>query len=248
MKFSIITVVYNASATIERTVSSVLSQKNVDIEYIVIDGGSTDGTTDFLKANKKLFDVFISEPDQGIYDAMNKGIGFATGDIIGFLNADDLYENDEVLSRVLDIFSTRGVQAVYGDVVYFNSESPNKVIRHYRSKFFSPKYLQFGLMPAHPTLFLKKNIYQQYGVFDPKFKIAGDFELIARVFSLNKIFYEYIPATLVRMQLGGISNKNSNSYIIINREIYQACKMNNIETNKLKLMVRYLLKITELMH
>ncbi|WP_215302565.1 glycosyltransferase family 2 protein [Polynucleobacter sp. AP-Jannik-300A-C4] len=246
MKISIITVVFNARKTIERSIRSVLSQKKVDIEYILIDGGSTDGTAEFLKANEDLFDVFVSEPDKGIYDAMNKGISLSTGEIIGFLNSDDFYEDEFVLSNVLDGFLTKNVEAVYGDVVYFNQDSPEKVDRYYSSKIFKPKYLKYGIMPAHPSLFFKKIIYDKYGLFDPRFKIAGDFELVARIFGNQKILSAYIPRIMVRMQLGGISNMNMESISIINDEIIQACKLNGIKTSKIKILFRYLFKLNQL--
>lgn len=246
MKFSIVTVVFNARNTVEKTINSVLSQKNVDIEYIVVDGGSTDGCAEYLLSRKNLLSHLISEPDRGIYDAMNKGLKLCSGDIIGFINADDYYEDDFVLDKVLKVFLDANVDAVYGDLVYFSAKTPNKISRYYNSKTFSPNRLKYGIMPAHPALFFKKSIYQTYGFFDPNFKIAGDFEFLARVFSSGNVSYKHIPLVLVRMQLGGVSNKNIKSAWIINNEIFLACKKNDVNASIFSLIARYLVKILEI--
>lgn len=246
MKFSIITVVYNAKDTIERTIKSVIKQKNVEIQYILIDGASNDGTIEILKANMSVFDTFISESDGGIYDAMNKGIALANGNIINFLNADDYYNDEYVLSKVARLFSTEEVDVVFGDLIYFSMKNPNKVTRYYSGKNFTSNSLKYGLMPPHPATFIKRNVYENYGLFDTNFKIAGDFEFILRIFFYNKVKYKHLPEILIRMQSGGISNKNFSSALIINKEIIYAFDINKIKVNKFMLLIRYFIKLKEL--
>jgi glycosyltransferase involved in cell wall biosynthesis len=246
MKISIITVCFNAAGTIAKTLDSIASQIDVDIEHIVIDGGSLDGTLEILKDSKAQFSAFISEPDSGIYDAMNKGLRLATGDIVGFLNADDLFAHPMVLWNISNYFGDKKIQAIFGDVEYFSAHNPEKMIRRYSSRNFTPKKLENGLIPAHPTLYLRRDVYDRFGLFNPEYKIAGDFEFIARVFKDSSISYKYIPEVMVRMQSGGLSNSGLRSNILINKEIQKACKENCIPTNKLKLFLRYPKKILEL--
>ena len=246
MKISIITVCFNAAGTIAKTLDSVASQTDVDIEHIVIDGGSKDGTLKILKDSEAQFSAFISEPDCGVYDAMNKGLRLATGDIIGFLNADDVFAHPMILRNISNHFGDKNIQAIFGDVEYFSANNPEKVIRRYSSSRFTPKKLEIGLMPAHPTLFLRRGVYNRVGLFNPEYKIAGDFEFVVRVFKSPTIPYQYFPEVMVRMQAGGLSNNGIKSNILINREIKKACKENSIPTNTLKLFLRYPHKLLEL--
>lgn len=245
MKISIITVVFNGEATIARAMESVLSQKNVEIEYIVIDGQSNDKTLEVIALYEKQVTHLISEKDEGIYDAMNKGIKLATGDVIGFLNADDFYTNSLVLAEVMTEFVDPMVEAVYGDLEYFRASRPTKVVRTYRSNQFHPAQLKRGLMPAHPTLFLRKNVYERFGLFDSSYKIAGDFEFIVRIFKDESLGFRYIPQKMVRMQMGGISTMGLSSTILLLNENIRACCNNGISTNYLFLLSRYPRKLLE---
>lgn len=245
MKISIITIVFNGEATIARAIESVLSQKNVEIEYIVIDGLSKDKTLEVIAPYAKQVTHLVSERDEGIYDAMNKGIRLATGDVVGLLNADDFYANPMVLSTVLQQFSDPLVDAVYGDLEYFRVKNPNKVARVYRSQYFHSGQLSRGLMPAHPTLFLRKNVYEKFGEFDPSYKIAGDFEFMIRIFKDGLINAVYLPLRMVKMQMGGISTGGFRSTLLLLKENMRACRQNGIPTNYLRLLSRYPAKLLE---
>ena len=242
---SIITVCLNSAATLERTLQSVLNQRGPKIEYIVIDGDSSDNTLDILNYFKGKLDIIVSEPDKGIYDAMNKGLKLATGEIIGLLNADDYYINPNVLQNISSKFDDPTIDAVFGDIEYFRSDKPQKAIRTYRSQGFSPKKLKNGLMPAHPALFLRKSIYDKYGLFDPSYKMAGDFEFVTRIFKNNTLKSIYLPEILVRMQMGGISTRGFKSHVVILQENMRACRTHGISTNYFKLILRYPKKLLE---
>ena len=243
MKVSIITVVYNNQLTTAHAIESVLSQDYPDIEYIVIDGKSTDGTIEVIKRYKERISLFISEPDQGMYDAMNKGLELATGDIIGILNSDDFYENKQVISQIAREFQTKNVDLVFGDLVYVNPDNLTKIVRYYSSAKSHPNKFAWGWMPAHPTCFLKRQVYQKYGNFKTDYQIASDYEFLTRVMARYKITYSYLPQVIVRMRTGGISNKNIVSNWILNKEIVRACAENNIQTNMLKVVSKYFTKI-----
>lgn len=244
MKFSIITVCYNSAKTIEKTLLSVANQDYKDIEYIIIDGKSSDETVSII--NNKLNKVkLISEKDAGIYDAMNKGLDMCTGDVIAFLNADDFYAYPEVISEVACIFKLNNLDAVYGDAAFFSSVKAGRVIRRYRSNFFSPSRLSWGWMPAHPTLFLHRSVFDKYGKFSVNYKIAGDFEFIVRAFRGGHISSQYIPKVLVNMQAGGVSNSGLKSKILLNSEVMRACRENGLSTNLMKLLCKYPLKFVE---
>jgi glycosyltransferase involved in cell wall biosynthesis len=180
MKISIITAVRNAERTIARTVESIRTQKDVEIEHIVIDGASSDNTLEILKQYEARISVLVSEPDMGIYDAINKGIKLATGDVIGILNSDDYYSSENVLFTVVGAFEKNPIDAIYGDLEYFHENNIDRVVRTYNSGNFKAENLYVGLMPAHPTLFLRKQVYEKYGLFNTGYRIAGDFEFIAR--------------------------------------------------------------------
>jgi glycosyltransferase involved in cell wall biosynthesis len=218
MKISIITVCFNSATTIESTIISVANQKNVEVEHIIIDGVSTDGTIEIV--NKyKCISKFVSEPDRGIYDAMNKGIALATGDVIGTLNADDFYANENVLEDVAKVFSDSNVDACYGDLVYVSQQNPIKIVRYWKSRDYVSGLFKSGWMPAHPTFFVRKSVYQRLGVFNLNYKIASDFELLFRFIEQHKIRTKYIPKVLVNMRLGGTTNKNVSNILKQNKEI-----------------------------
>jgi glycosyltransferase involved in cell wall biosynthesis len=245
---SIITVVRNAVATIQDTISSVASQIYENIEHIIIDGASTDGTLEVIRQHQDKLSFVLSEEDCGIYDAMNKGIQFSQGDILGFLNSDDMYANNQVITKVVDIVTKQKVDAVYGDLVYVSPDNFERVLRHYNSGWFNPKMIAKGYMPAHPTLFLRNSVFEEYGYFKIDYSIAADFEFVARVFGKDKLPYYYLPEVMVKMRQGGASTKNWKSNWILNKEILRACKENDINTNILKILSKYPKKLLGLMN
>lgn len=246
MKVTIITVVLNSQAYIEDCILSVLGQTYKDLEYIIVDGGSTDGTFNVIsKYSARIFKC-ISEPDQGIYDAMNKGIRLATGDIIGILNSDDYYVNRNVIATVVNEFITKGVDSIFADLVYVNPRNPDRITRYYKSSNFHPGKFSWGWMPAHPTFFVRRIYYEKYGLFKVDYKIAADFELLLRFLGKHRISYSYIPKILIKMRTGGKSTRNLMSNWQLNREILKACRENGIRTNMLKVVSKYFLKSFEL--
>lgn len=247
IKFSVITVSRNNVKTIERSINSVAIQKGVNVEHIIIDGASTDGTLEILKTFQSKFSYMVSEPDNGIYDAMNKGLHYATGDVICFLNSDDFYSSDTVFSRVAIEMERYNLDALMGDVSYFHESNPSRIVRRYRSNRFSPKKLAWGWMPAHPALFLRQEVFQKVGCFRDDYRIAGDFEFIARAFTNFLLRYKYYPDILVRMQLGGVSTGGWSSKIKLNQEMLRACRENGIRTNLPMILSRYPLKFLEML-
>lgn len=245
MRYSIITVVYNRVNVVEHAVRSVIGQQGVDVEYIIVDGGSTDGTLQLLEnlcgENVRL----ISEADHGIYDALNKGICNSTGEVIGVMHSDDFFINDHVLKDVTNVFEGSAVDAVYGDVEFVNPNNLQKVVRRYRSDHFSKEILSKGVMPAHTSLFLKKSVYDKFGLYNTNYKIAADFELVARLFKDEAICAKYLPKVLVRMRTGGISTGGLKNTILLNQEIIRACKENDIKTNWIRVLSKYPRKILE---
>ena len=228
MKISIITSVYNNQETIAEAMESVLSQTYPDIEYIIIDGGSSDNTVDIIKTYQDRLGAFISEPDNGIYDGLNKGINLATGDVIGFLHSDDLYQDNTVIEKVVQAFINNATDSVYGDLTYVNKIDPSKIIRFWQSGKFTLTKLNYGWMPPHPTFFVKCSIYQQYGVFDTSFKIAADYDLMLRFLGKVKISTFYIPSVLIKMRVGGASNKSLKNVIRKSTEDLRAMRNNQI--------------------
>lgn len=247
MKISVITVCYNSAKTLERTLRSVVEQDYQNVEHIVIDGGSSDGSADTLAAYRTGFAHLVSEPDYGIYDAMNKGLALARGEVICFLNADDLYASPKVLSQVARKMQTQKLDALMGDVGYFHEQSPRHIVRRYRSDRFTPERLSWGWMPAHPALFLNKRVVQRVGKFRTDFRIAGDFEFIVRTFHGYALRYEHIPEMLVLMQTGGASTGGWRSKMLLNREVLRACRENGVQTHMLKILSKYPAKLLELM-
>ena len=228
MKISIITSVYNNQETIAEAIDSVLSQTYPNIEYIIVDGGSTDNTVNIIKSYQDRLDTFISEPDKGIYDGLNKGINLATGDVICFLHSDDLYSDNTIIEQVAKAFINSNVDSVYGDLTYVNKNDSSKVVRFWKSGGFTLKKLQYGWMPPHPTFFVKRSSYQQYGLFDTSFKIAADYDLMLRFLGKYKISTHYIPNVLIKMRVGGESNKSLKNMIRKSTEDLQAMRNNNI--------------------
>lgn len=246
MKISIITTTYNSAKTIEDTLKSVVRQDYFNIEHIIIDGGSLDETLKIVAQYPSVSKV-ISEPDKGIYDAMNKGLKLASGDIIGILNSDDFFASNNIISNIVQTFTQNKVDCVFGDVDFVRPDNLNKVVRHYSSAYFYPALFAYGFMPAHPSFFVYKRIYEQYGYFKTDYKIAADYELLIRFLYSKKISYQYIPLTVVKMRTGGASNRNLKSNLLLNQETMRASRENNISTNYLKIYSKYFIKIFQLL-
>jgi glycosyltransferase involved in cell wall biosynthesis len=205
---SIVTVVYNNADTIADAIESVLSQTYDDVEYLVIDGASTDGTREIIAQYEDDIDYFESEPDDGIYSAMNKGIRASGGDVVGILNADDFYADDRVLERVVETFSRRETDCVYGDLVYVEAENPDEIVRFWRAGDFQRKKFRRGWMPPHPTLFVRRDAYERHGLYREDLDISADYELAIRFLYCRELTAAYLPETLVRMRVGGSSNES----------------------------------------
>lgn len=248
MKITVITVCFNSAATIADTLRSVSSQTHPDIEHVIIDGGSRDDTVSLAKTLGRSGGIIISEPDKGIYDAMNKGVRRATGEVIGFLNADDMYADDGVLARVCSLMQQHELDALYGDAEFVRPSNLSKPVRRYRSDRFRPDRIAWGWMPAHPALFLRRQVFERYGMFRPDYRIAGDFELVARIFHKGELAYEYIPEVLVRMRTGGVSTGGLRNTLLLNREVLRACRENGISSNWLKILSKYPTKLGEFLH
>jgi glycosyltransferase involved in cell wall biosynthesis len=241
MKISIITVCYNSALTIADTLRSVREQTHGNIEYIVVDGGSTDGTLTIVAAEGKHVTKLISEKDNGIYDAMNKGIDLATGEVVGFINADDFYASNSVLADVVAIFEKNSVDSCYGDLCYVSQKDPASVVRYWQSRIFHPGLFVSGWCPPHPTFFVRRAVYRHLGGFDLTFKIAADFDLMARYMEVARITSFYIPEVLVKMRLGGTTNKNLSNIIRQNVEIRQSLEKNGLKFSLTKFMILKLL-------
>jgi glycosyltransferase involved in cell wall biosynthesis len=246
LKISVVTVGYNAAGTIEDTIRSVAAQNHPAVEHIVVDGGSRDGTRRILHRHAHRLARWVSEPDRGLYDAMNKGIGMATGDVIGTLNADDVYATPDSLAIVAAAFAREPVEAVFGDLVFVSGPRAERVVRYYRSVGFTPNRFARGRMPAHPTFFVRRSCYTRYGLYKTDYRIAADFELLARFLKTHGLRYRYLPEVLVRMRTGGLSTGGLRSNWILNREIIRACAENDIATNYVKVYSKYLTKFIEL--
>ena len=229
MKVSIITATYNSAKSIQRTIDSVKAQDYYDIEHIIVDGASTDTTLSIIRSNASSIAKFVSEKDNGIYNALNKGINLATGDIIGFLNSDDVFTNKHVISRIVNCFNVKKADVIYGNLVYQSKNDANKkVLRYWRSNVYNPGCLWYGWMPPHPTLYCKKEVYEQWGVFDDKFEIAADYDFILRIFQQPTVMKAYLPTLMIKMDVGGISNKSLKNLIRKSTEDFKAIKRNNI--------------------
>ena len=241
-KISVITVCYNSEKTITETIKSVLNQDYENFEYIIIDGKSTDNTLNIINRYKDKIDVIISEKDKGIYDAINKGIKIATGDVVGILNSDDSFNGHNVLSKINSSFFLKNeIDIVYSDVIFLDPTS-KKIVRYYSSKFFKLKLFRFGFQPAHPTFYAKKYLFDKYGYYDIKYKIAADFDLMLRFLYVHKINYLYRNDVWVKMLTGGASTNGINSVIKINKEILDSCTKNKIYSNYIIIYSKYFVK------
>jgi glycosyltransferase involved in cell wall biosynthesis len=247
LKLSIITVCYNSAATIRDTIESVLSQDYADIEYIVVDGGSKDGTQAIVESYGHRISTFVSEPDKGIYDAMNKGVALAGGDIVGILNSDDFYEGPGVISSVVEAFQRcADSDVIFGDVVFVNAPNLQKITRFYRGNRFAPWKLRFGWMPPHPASFIRRAAYQRVGSYSLKYRISADYEFFVRFFLIHRLRYSYLSQVLVRMRSGGASTAGPRSNMRLNLEIVNACRSNGVYTNLFMLLFKLPFKLYEL--
>lgn len=250
MVITVITVTYNSEKTITDTLKSVFSQTYSNIEYIIVDGASKDKTLNIIKQYEPLFDNrmrWISEPDRGIYDAMNKGIRMATGDVIGILNSDDFFTSGDVLEKVVREFEKDSdLEAVYGDVHFVHPDNLQKCVRYYSSAIFRLLLFRFGFMPAHPSFYVKRECYEKYGLYALDYKIAADYDLLIRFLYVNRILYRYLKTDFVTMRTGGVSTQGFRSRLILNREIVKACRKYGIYTNLWILLLKYFYKVFEL--
>lgn len=243
LKISIITVCYNAEGTIRDCIESVKSQYYTNLEYIVIDGGSTDKTINIVNNYAHFVNHFISEPDLGIYDAMNKGIKLATGDIVGMLNADDYFADNSVVSHIADAFCKYNADIIYGDLDYINEKGA--VVRKWRSGQISRRKLEFGWMPPHPTFYCRRNLFDQFGLYRLDYGTAADYELMTRYLYLNKLSAFYLKKIIIKMKLGGKSNKNITARVKGMFFDLKAMRNNGIRLPFIALIVKPVRKITQ---
>lgn len=228
MRISVVTAVYNRKDTIRSSVESVQSQDYSDVEHVIQDGGSTDGTIAIVREIAGHATHLVSEADDGIYDAINRGIARSTGDVIGLMHSDDFFASNDVLAQVADKFSDPSVHGVYGDLQYVAADNPDRVVRHWRSGCFSSAKLKQGWMPPHPTLYLRRDVFDAYGVYDTSFRIAADYDAMLRYLGGGKIKLAYIPEVLVKMRLGGESNRSLGRIFRKSREDLRAIRKNRV--------------------
>jgi glycosyltransferase involved in cell wall biosynthesis len=245
MKVSVVTACYNSARTIADTIRSVAAQSHPDVEHIVVDGGSTDGTLEIVGSHRASIASLIRGPDEGIYDALNKGLAHSSGDVIGFLHADDIYAASDVITWIVQEFRSHVPDAVYGNVAFVQSDNIQRIVRVYRSGRFHPARIAWGWMPAHPAIFLSRAVFEKFGSFRTDYAIAGDFEFVARTFSTAGFKYRYLPKVLVKMRMGGISTKGWRSTVTLNKEVLRACRENGIRSNYLKILSKYPAKALE---
>lgn len=248
MKISVITVTYNSSCTLSDAMMSVLNQTYGDIEYIVVDGASTDGTLDIIQQYEPLFEgrmKWSSAKDHGIYDAMNKGIRLATGDVVGILNSDDYFTSNDVLERMVSTFEDANVDAVYGDIHFIHDGRPDKCVRYYSSKSFRPIWLRFGFMPAHPSFYCRREVFERAGLYKTDYAIGSDYEMMVRLFMVHKIKAKYLPIDFVTMRTGGASTRNVKSRLTLIKDDVRGCRENGVYTNRLMISMKFLYKVFE---
>jgi glycosyltransferase involved in cell wall biosynthesis len=244
MKVTIITATYNSSATIEDTLKSVASQDYPAVEHVIIDGLSKDDTLDKVSHFSHVAKV-VSEKDKGIYDAMNKGITLATGEVVGILNSDDFYSSSQILSRVVEIFQNTSCDAVYGDLVYVDKDDTDRVVRYWKSGQYKESAFKWGWMPPHPTFFVRKALYEKHGLFNLEMKTAADYELMLRMIHKGKAKLAYLPAILVKMRTGGASNQSMASRLRANADDKKAWEINGMKPYWFTLYLKPIRKITQ---
>lgn len=248
MKISLITATYNSGKTISDCMESVLSQHYDNYEYLIIDGGSTDNTVELIKQYEEKFHGhmrWVSERDKGIYDAMNKGIGMATGDVVGLLNSDDYFTSTDIFETIAENFDLSVCDAIYGDIHFIHAGAPDKCVRYYSSKHFRPCWLRFGFMPAHPSFYCRRSVFERYGLYRLDYKIGADYEIMVRLLKKHRIRTRYIQKDFVTMRTGGASTKNIRSRMILIKEDVKACRDNGVYTNSFFISLKFFYKIFE---
>ena len=249
MTISLITATYNSGKTVEDTLRSVLAQTYKEIDYWVVDGGSKDDTMDIVRKYEPLFGGrlhWISEPDRGIYDAMNKGISHSTGDVVGILNSDDHFTSNDVLERVAaEMQADNTLDAVYGDIHFIKDGAPDRIVRYYSSKPFRPFWLRFGFMPAHPSFYARREVFEKHGLYSLDYKIAADYDMMVRLFLKHRIKAKYMPMNFVTMLMGGLSTKGVRSRVVLVSEDVKACRTYGFYTNRVMISLKFLYKIFE---
>lgn len=245
MKISIITVCYNSEQTIQDTINSVASQTYLNVEYIIVDGASKDSTLDIIKRNESKISKWISEKDKGIYDAMNKGLSIASGDVIGILNADDLFVDNNVIEKVVEAFRDESIMGSYADLKYVKRDELSKVIRFWKSGDYREGKFLNGWMPPHPTFYARKSIFEKLGNYRTDMPSAADYELMLRFIHVHKIKIKYIPHVLVMMREGGISNKSLLNRLSANKDDRRAWYVNNVKPMFYTLYLKPLSKIIQ---
>jgi len=241
LKITIITVCFNSSGTILDTLRSIYSQEMQDLQHIIIDGGSTDGTIQLIEDFGR-YDILVSEKDSGIYDAMNKGIRLAKGEIIGFLNSDDFYAGNEVLNNVAKVFESDPLlDSCYSDLIYVDPDDTSRIVRYWKSNDFHPNSFAKGWNPPHPTFFVRRLVYNRYGYFNSEYSIAADVDLMMNLLEIQKISVRYVPEIWIKMRLGGKSNKSFKNILIQNQEVLRALKEHNLRFNILSFLFHKLL-------
>jgi glycosyltransferase len=244
MKLSVITASLNSGRTIADAIRSVAAQTHPDVEHIVVDGGSTDGTMEIVDSFGARIARRVSEPDRGIYDALNKGIRMATGDVVGFLHSDDLYAREDVLETVAAAFRNDWIDSVYGDLQYVRRDDTSRVLRHWKAGDFSRFQLRVGWMPPHPALFVRRAVYERYGAFDTAFRISADYDVMLRFLGTYGISTRYLPAVLVLMRVGGASNRNLGNIVRKSLEDYRVIRKNRLG-GAFTLMLKNLRKVRQ---
>jgi glycosyltransferase involved in cell wall biosynthesis len=244
-KISVITVCFNSSSVIRDCINSVLNQSFKEIEYIIIDANSGDETVNIIKSYGEKISITISEPDKGFYDAMNKGIAISSGEIISILNSDDIFYNENILEKVADLFEISGADCVYGDLFYVRRNNLEQIVRHWITGEYRPGGFSKGWHPAHPAFFLKREIYEKFGAFNLSYHLAADFELMIRMLEKNRISSVYLPLPLVKMRLGGATNKNLENIFRQNIECIRAFKQNGLRPGLFYIIWRLLKKFRQ---
>lgn len=247
MKISLITATYNSLDTIPMCIESVASQDYKNIEHLIIDGESTDGTLEYVRKKSDELSTLrvLSGPDSGIYDALNKGISACCGDVIGFVHSDDFLACPDVLSKIVKSFNSPAVSGVYGDLQYVRKDNPGKVVRYWKSNTFKSRLLHRGWMPPHPTLFLKNGVYRKHGKFDLAYKIAADYAFMLRVFKDHDLRFVYLPEVIIKMRLGGASNRSLKNILLKSKEDLRAMRSNNLPMPLIALLWKNLSKLSQ---